>query len=98
VLKTNLRTFRDLIDQYYGDAGHYPQSLDVFVEKGYLRSVPIDPMTKSKTSWVLILEEPDPDMPPAETDLPPEGLEPGIIDVRSGSPATALDGTKYADW
>jgi prepilin-type N-terminal cleavage/methylation domain-containing protein len=98
VLKTNLRTFRDLIDQYYGDAGHYPQSLDVFVEKGYLRSVPIDPMTKSKTSWVLILEEPDPDMPPAETDLPPEGLEPVIIDVRSGSPATALDGTKYADW
>ena len=98
VLKTNLRTFRDLIDQYYGDAGHYPQSLDVFVEKGYLRSVPIDPMTKSNQTWVLVFEEEDPENPPAESDLPPDSLEPGIIDVRSGSPGIALDGTKYADW
>lgn len=97
VLKTNLRTMRDLIDQYYGDNGHYPPTLEVFVEKKYLRSVPYDPMTKSNTTWVLIYEEPEAGAEPAETDLP-EGGEPGIIDVRSGSPATALDGTPYADW
>jgi prepilin-type N-terminal cleavage/methylation domain-containing protein len=97
VLKTNLRTFRDLIDQYYGDNGHYPPSLDVFVEKGYLRAVPVDPITKSKETWVLIYEEPEAGAEPAEVDLP-EGGEPGIIDVRSGSPANGLDGTPYAEW
>jgi prepilin-type N-terminal cleavage/methylation domain-containing protein len=97
VLKTNLRTFRDLIDQYYGDNGHYPPSLEVFVEKDYLRAVPVDPMTKSKETWVLIYEEPEALEDAAETDLP-EGGEPGIIDVRSGSPATGLDGTPYAEW
>ena len=97
VLKTNLRTLRDLIDQYYGDQGHYPASLDVFVEKGYLRSVPIDPMTKSNQTWVLVFEEPVEGEEPAESDLP-EGGEPGIIDVHSGSPRIALDGTPYAEW
>ena len=98
VLKTNLRTLRDLIDQYYGDQGHYPESLDVFVEKGYLRHVPYDPMTKSNTTWVLEFEEPsEEEGTPAETDLP-EGGEPGIIDVHSGSPRLALDGTPYAEW
>ena len=97
VLKTNLRTIRDLIDQYYGDQGHYPESLEVLVEKGYARQVPYDPLTKSFESWKLVFEEPDPLTEPAETDLP-EGGEPGIIDVRSGSPLISLDGTPYADW
>jgi general secretion pathway protein G len=97
VLKTNLRTIRDLIDQYYGDQGHYPESLDVLVEKGYVRMVPYDPLTKSSTTWVLVFEEPDPLTEPAETDVPEAG-EPGIIDVHSGSPAIALDGTPYVDW
>lgn len=97
VLKTNLRTIRDLIDQYYGDQGHYPESLDVLVEKGYSRQVPYDPMTKSFTTWEIVIEEPDPLLEPAESDLP-EGGEPGIIDVHSGSPLIALDGTPYAEW
>lgn len=97
VLKTNLRTIRDLIDQYYGDQGHYPESLEVLVEKGYARQVPYDPLTKSFETWQLVFDEPDPLAEPAETDLP-EGGEPGIIDVHSGSPLIALDGTAYADW
>lgn len=97
VLKTNLRTLRDLIDQYYGDQGHYPESLEVLVERKYVRQIPYDPLTKSDKSWILIYEEPDPLDVPAETDLP-EGGEPGILDVRSGSPLLALDGTPYAEW
>ena len=97
VLKTNLRTLRDMIDQSYGAQGHYPESLEVLVEKGYVRMIPYDPLTKSATTWQLIYEEPDPLVEPAETDLP-EGGEPGIIDVRSGSPLVALDGTAYATW
>ncbi len=89
VLKTNLRTIRDLLDQYYGDKGHYPPTLEVLVELGYVRQVPFDPITKSNSTWVLIFDDPaaDPEAIPAETDLP-EGGEPGILDVRSGSQRT----------
>lgn len=97
VLKTNLRTIREVLDQHYGDKGHYPATLEELVEKRYLRAVPIDPITKSAETWELIFEEADPDEPPAETDLP-EGGEPGIMDVRSGSALLSLDGTAYNTW
>jgi general secretion pathway protein G len=99
VLRTDLHTMRDTIDQYYGDKGHYPASLEALAEEGYLRSVPVDPFTKSSESWVLTYEdeEQDPDFIPAETDFGEEGL-PGVIDVHSGSELTSLDGTPYSEW
>ena len=97
VLKTNLRALRDVLDQYYADKGHYPPSLEALVEDGYLRSVPIDPITRSKETWVPVFEEPSLDEQPAETDVP-EGGEPGIIDVRSGAPGAGADGTPYSEW
>ncbi|HYH44301.1 MAG TPA: type II secretion system protein [Thermoanaerobaculia bacterium] len=96
VLKTNLRTMRDVIDQHYGDKGFYPASLEALVEARYLRKIPVD-ITKSTETWVLVYEEEDPDNPPAETEQP-EGGEPGVVDVHSGSPLNALDGTPYAEW
>ncbi|QQR74311.1 MAG: type II secretion system protein [Holophagales bacterium] len=97
VLKTNLRTLREVIDQYYGDKGHYPETLEALVEERYLRAVPIDPITKSADTWQLVYEELDPESAPAETDVP-EGGGPGIIDVKSGSAALSLSGTPYAEW
>jgi general secretion pathway protein G len=97
VLKTNLRTFRDVIDQHYGDKGMYPKSLQALVEAGYLRKIPIDPITRSAETWVPVYEELDPDNPPAETEGG-DGLEPGIVDVRSGAPDNSLDGTPYSEW
>lgn len=97
VLKNNLHTLRDVIDQYHGDKGYYPNELDDLVAEGYLRSMPLDPITKSATTWEAIREEIDPESPPAETDLPEGGL-PGVIDVRSGSEALSLDGQPYAEW
>ncbi|HSF40540.1 MAG TPA: type II secretion system protein [Thermoanaerobaculia bacterium] len=96
VLKTNLRTMRDVIDQHYGDKGKYPTSLQSLVDTGYLRKVPIDPITKSSETWVPLYEEIDPNNPPAETES--EEGQPGIIDVHSGSPAISLDGTPYSEW
>ncbi len=96
-LKTNLHTFRDVIDQYHADKGHYPSSLDALVEDGYLRGIPRDPITRRVDSWVVVLEEVDPEAEPAETDLPEDG-QPGIIDVRSGSEKISLDGTPYGEW
>ena len=89
VLKTDLFRMRDAIDQYYADKGQYPATLDALVSEGYLRKLPDDPFTKSSTTWQAVPAEPDPNNPTAE---------PGVYDVRSGSDATALDGTKYAEW
>jgi general secretion pathway protein G len=97
-LKTDLRTMRDVINQYYGDKGHYPPTLESLVETGYLRAIPVDPITRSKDTWTVELEEQSPDQAPAETDQA-EGGEPGIVDVHSGSERTTLDGKeRYADW
>ena len=97
VLKNDLRAMRDVIDQFYADHGNYPPGLDALVEKGYLRKVPIDPITKSATTWLLIFEELDPEEQPAETDLL-EGGQPGVVDVHSGAPGLALDGTPFSQW
>jgi len=89
VLKENLFRMRDAIDQFYADKTKYPQSLADLVSEGYLREIPVDPMTRSKDSWTTTPAEPDPNNPTAEV---------GVYDVKSGSEATALDGTRYADW
>ena len=98
VLKTNLHTLRQTLDMHVGDKGYYPSSLDLLVDEGYLRNIPLDPMT-GDTEWGLEYEQVEfDDFEPAETDLPEEGAEPGIIDVYSLSPDTALDGTPYGEW
>ncbi len=89
VLKTDLFRMRDAIDQYYADKGKYPSGLDTLVSDGYLRKVPEDPITKSSDTWQTVPAEADPNNPSAE---------PGIYDVKSGAPGSALDGSNYADW
>ncbi len=89
VLKEDLFRMRDAIDQYYADKMQYPASLDALVSDGYMRKLPDDPFTMSSSSWQTVPSEPDPNNPTAS---------PGIYDVKSGSEATALDSTKYADW
>ncbi len=97
VLKTDLRTMRDVIDQYHGDRGYYPPSLEELVTEGYLRAIPVDPLTKSDATWIPILEEIDPDNLPAETELSDTGA-PGVIDVSSGSELSSLGGEPYSEW
>ena len=97
VLKSDLRTFREVIDQFHGDKGFYPPTLDALVEEGYLRVLPLDPITKSIESWEPVYEEIDLEELPAETDLP-EDFQPGIIDVHSNSELLALDGSPYNLW
>lgn len=89
VLKENLFRLREAIDQYHADQGRYPPTLDALVEKGYLRDIPLDPITNRKDTWQLIYEEPDPDDP---------NFEPGIFDVRSGASGTDLNGVPYSEY
>jgi general secretion pathway protein G len=89
VLKEDLFRMRDAIDQYYADKNQYPATLTALVSDGYLRQVPKDPFTNSESSWQEVPAEPDPSNPTAQ---------PGVYDVKSGSDASALDGSRYADW
>jgi general secretion pathway protein G len=88
-LKSNLYRMRDAIDQYYADKGQYPASIQALVTDGYLRAIPMDTITKSTDTWTTVPAEPDPSKPTAD---------PGIYDVKSGSDAVAMNGTRYADW
>lgn len=94
VLKTDLHTFRDVIDQFFADRGYYPEDLDDLVTKGYLRSVPKDPITNTAASWVLIFAD---EAGQGDTDLTGQGRA-GIYDVRSGAEGEGTDGRPYYDW
>ena len=89
VLKNNLFTMRTVIDEYTYDKGKAPQNIQDLVSEGYLRQIPVDPMTGSSDSWKVIMED-------ALTAV--NQTEPGIFDVRSGSDKTSLEGTPYAEW
>ena len=89
VLQSNLFTMRQVIDEYTYDRQKAPQTLQDLVADGYLRSVPMDPMTGSNTSWQVIMEDPN---------NAANQNEPGIFDVKSGSDQTGLNGVKYSDW
>jgi general secretion pathway protein G len=89
VLHNNLFTLRQVIDEYTADKKKAPQSPQDLVTSGYLRDIPMDPMTGSNQTWHFIME----DVLQAV-----DQTEPGIFDVKSGSDKTGLDGTPYADW
>lgn len=84
VLKQDLSVMRDAIDKYYGDNDKYPDSLDDLVSKKYLRKLPVDPITDSATTWVVV--------PPENSDLG------GVFDLHSGAPGNGRDGTPYSSW
>ena len=87
-LKQNLFTLRAVVDQFYADRGKYPLTLETLVEEKYLRQLPVDPFTKSSTSWQEVYEE------KSEDDDSPAG----VFDLHSGSDLVALDGTPYKEW
>jgi len=89
VLRNNLFTLRTVIDNYTYDKEKAPQNLQDLVTEGYLRTVPIDPMTGSNDTWHTVLEDASQALNQAE---------PGIWDVHSGSDKTSLEGTPYSDW
>lgn len=91
VLKENLFQMRILINQYYADKGKYPSSLKTLVDEEYLRKIPVDPITKSSETWVEVREM------LTEENLY-SGVEPGVVDVLSGSDEKGLDGTHYSTW
>ena len=94
-LKANLGVLRDSLDKYYEDQGHYPRKLQDLVDQRYLRAIPVDPVTDSDTTWVLVMQDPPAG---AATDLPEGSAPEGIADIHSGAEGTAKDGSAYSAW
>src|SRR6059058_6473101 len=89
VLKQDLFQMRSLISQYTLDKQKAPQALDDLITAGYLKQIPIDPMTNARDTWTVDQED---------TLLSVDQQEPGISDVHSGSNAISSDGTAYSTW
>lgn len=89
VLREDLHTLRSAIDSYTVDKEKAPQSLDDLVQSGYLKSVPVDPMTGSADTWM-------PDTSDTLMDI--DETAGGLNNVHSGSQGIATDGSSYNTW
>ena len=87
VLKEDLFTLRQAIDQFTQDKDRAPQALEDLVSTGYLRVVPNDPFTAS-ANWQTVQED---------VVQSPE-QQPGITDVHSSSNQLSSEGTAYSSW
>jgi len=84
ILADNLRSTRAIIDQYYGDTGKFPDSLEQLVEKKYLRALPMDPITEKSDTWVIV---------------PPDDVTKGsVADIKSGAPGNDRNGKPYSEF
>ena len=84
VLKENLYQMREAISRYHADKGKYPETLEALAGDKYLRKVPLDPVTESPATWIVVAPE-DPE-------------KGGVWDVRSGAPGKGMDGSEYGQW
>jgi general secretion pathway protein G len=89
VLKEDLYTMRNAIDQFTQDKSKAPQDLNDLVTAGYLRAIPNDPFTNSNTTWQTVQED---------VQMAIDQTQPGITDVKSGSSLTSTEGTAYSSW
>ncbi len=83
-LVQSLATMRDAIDKFYADNGRYPEQIAELVDKRYLRAVPVDPVTESKETWVVVT-------PPSNA-----ALKGNVYDVKSGAPGKTRDGVDFS--
>jgi general secretion pathway protein G len=89
VLRNNLFTIRTVLDEYTYDKQKAPQTLQDLVTEGYLREVPMDPMTGTNQSWKIDMED---------SLRSVNQTEPGLFDIHSASDKKGLDGTPYVEW
>jgi general secretion pathway protein G len=89
VLKEDLHVLRAAIDSYTMDKQKAPQALDDLIQDGYLKAVPVDPMTRSNETWVTVTSDSYHSI---------DESEPGIDDIHSGSEEIGTDGQPYSTW
>ncbi|MGD0841858.1 MAG: prepilin-type N-terminal cleavage/methylation domain-containing protein [Candidatus Acidiferrales bacterium] len=88
-LKQDLWVMRHGIEQYSLDKLTAPQSLEDLVQAGYLREVPLDPITK-QADWHVSYED---------VAMSPDQNGTGITDVHSSSDLLSpFENTPYSTW
>src|SRR5271170_1887197 len=89
VLKHDLLIMRQAIDNFTLDKQAAPQSLEDLHQAGYLREVPMDPMTQ-QADWDAVYDN---------VVMSPDQVTTGMVDVHSNSGKTSqFDGTAYNTW
>jgi len=88
VLKQDLQTMRNAIQQYTLDKQAAPGSLSELVSAGYLREIPADPITRTH-DWHADFED---------VLLSVDQTATGISDVHSTSDSVSLEGSPYSSW
>jgi general secretion pathway protein G len=90
VLKDDLWTMREAIQNYASDKGQYPSSLDDLKAAGYINDVPIDPITRQR-DWTT--KSCDEVLSVDQTSTA------GVCEVHSGSSASSpFSSTPYSTW
>ena len=89
VLKQDLHVMREAIDSYTVDKQKAPQSGEDLVTSGYLKVMPIDPITHSQSTWIFDRSDSYNNVDQTET---------GINNVHSGAAGGATDGSSYNTW
>ena len=80
-LQENLKTVRDVIDKFYSDKGRYPETLDELVTAKYIKAIPVDPITDSSSTWIMV---------------PPKNpSDRGVMDIKSGASSTTASGVPF---
>jgi general secretion pathway protein G len=88
-LRQTLYRVREAIDEFYTDQRAYPGTLQDLVDKGYLRNMPVDPITESTDTWVIEYA------PYTQLD---DGEITGIWDLRSGADGNDLNDVPYSEY
>lgn len=83
-LMQSLSVMRDAIDKFYADNGRYPEQIADLVERRYLRSLPVDPITESTETWIVIA-------PPAAA-----AVKGNVYDIKSGAQGTTREGVEFS--
>jgi len=83
-LKQSLSVMREAIDKYYADRGQYPERIEELVERRYIRSMPVDPITESAETWTIV-------------PVPAGGAKGTVYDIKSGAEGNAEDGKPFSE-
>lgn len=83
-LKHDLSIMREAISHFYGDMDRYPESINELVLRKYIKAIPVDSITESNTTWLII--------------PPDDQTKYGVYDIRSGAEGVASDGTPYSTY
>jgi general secretion pathway protein G len=89
VLREDLHIIRGAIDSYTYDKQKAPQSLDDLVQAGYLKTMPVDPITHRSDTWQTVQSD-------MLTSI--DQTQPGIDDVHSGAQEVSTQGSSYNSW